>query len=102
MPETHVLPFFGGDIIDTYHIYILYMIMITSKGQLPGDFGRFYYKKKQAKNVSVFQRKYLQNPTTLWRQRYKLIDDPNRLARIVVGWDSGMGFLGTKICWVEF
>lgn len=41
------------------------MIMITSKGQLPGDFGRFDYKKTGKRSVDFFQRKKIFPSDTL-------------------------------------
>ena len=69
------------------------MIMITSKGQLPGDFGRFYYKKSQAKGRCMFfnEKFFLQNDT---------LEATFNSLTTLTGWADGggmgWGFLGTK------
>jgi len=70
------------------------MIMITSKGQLPGDFlVGFITKKSQAKQRRWFFNEKFLPPKRLPGGNVQLIDDPNRWA----WWDGmGWGFLGTK------
>ena len=55
------------------------MIMITSKGPLPGDFGRFWLQKKAGKKTSVFFNENLFPPPRHSGGNVQLIDDPNRL-----------------------
>lgn len=67
--------------------------MITSKGQLPGDFLVGFITKKAGKKTSVFFNEKFLPPKRLSGGNVQLIDDPNRWA----WWDGmGWGFLGTK------
>ena len=97
--------FFWWRYYDTYHIYIYifmynYMIMITSKGQLPGDFlVGFITKKARQNNVGGF------STENLFLQSDSLEAMFNSLTtltgwRIVVGWDGD--FLAQKFFSGEF